>query len=241
MKCRGVLAWLMLLWLPSVSLAQDQSVKPGINDSFRSPNPDEYIERFEVESREVYHHRQAIVRACKIQPGTTVADVGAGTGLFTRMLSDAVGKDGRVIAVDIAKEFLDHIATTCAKLDQNNVETLLCSAESTELPENSVDVAFICDTYHHFEFPMKTLASLHRALKPGSRIIVIDFHRIPGKTKEWTMNHVRAGQEVVEAEIVESGFVKTREVSDVLEENYIVEFTKSATAAAEPQSKLTPR
>src|SRR5690606_17872941 len=165
--------------LVAVSSAQEKSVKPGINDAFRSPNAQEFVERFETESREVFQHRRKILEACRIEPGQTVADIGAGTGLFTRMLSDAVGDKGRVIAVDIAKEFLDHIQATSAKLGQKNVETVLCTADSTELPENSVDVAFICDTYHHFEFPLKTMASLRRALKPGGRVIVIDFHRIP--------------------------------------------------------------
>jgi hypothetical protein len=55
---------------------------------------------------------------------------------------------------------------------------------------------------------------------------VIDFHRIPGKSREWTLNHVRAGQEVVEKEIAEAGFKKTGEVKDLLEENYFVRFEK---------------
>ncbi|HWL07817.1 MAG TPA: methyltransferase domain-containing protein [Planctomicrobium sp.] len=211
----------------TAGISQETSVKPGINDSFQNPNPQEFVERFEIESREVFHHRHEIVEACRIQPGMTVADIGAGTGLFTRMFSEAVGNDGRVIAVDIAKEFLEHVQSISEKLGQKNVETVLCTADSTELPENSIDVAFICDTYHHFEFPLKTMASLHRALKPGGRVIVIDYHRIPGKTKEWTMNHVRASQEVFESEIVQSGFLKTREVTGLLEENYFVEFTKS--------------
>jgi len=225
---------LLTCCLSGIALAQEKSVKPGINDTFRSPNPQEFVERFEIESREVFHHRQKILEACRIEPGQTVVDIGAGTGLFTRLFSEAVGKEGRVIAVDIAKEFLDHIKTTSAKLGQQNVETVLCTADSTELPENSIDVAFICDTYHHFEFPLKTMASLHRALKPGGRVIVIDYHRIPGKTKEWTLNHVRAGQEVFESEIVESGFLKTREVKGFLEENYLVEFTKSPTPGLKP-------
>src|SRR5690606_15023224 len=135
--------------------------------------------------RELFHRRHEIVAACQIQPGLTVADIGAGTGLFTRLFSDAVGNEGRVIALDISQKFLDHIKLTCRKAGQRNVETLLATIDSTELPDESVDVAFICDTYHHFEFPLKTMASLHRALKPGGRLILIDFHRIPGKSTDW--------------------------------------------------------
>ena len=127
----------------------------------------EFIGRFEVESREVFARRHEIVAACQIKPGQTVADIGAGTGLFTRLFSDAVGKDGRVIAVDISQKFLDHIQATSREAGQRNVDTLLATADSTELPPESVDVAFICDTYHHFEFPLKTMASLQRCLSPA--------------------------------------------------------------------------
>ncbi|TXT22337.1 MAG: type 11 methyltransferase [Planctomycetota bacterium] len=218
----------------SVSFAQDKSVKPGINDSFRDPNPKEFQGKFEIESREVFARRKEIVAACQLKPGLTVADIGAGTGLFTRMFSDAVGKEGRVLAVDISQKFLDHIQSVCREAGQQNVETLLCKPDSTELPAESVDVAFICDTYHHFEFPLKTMASLHRALKPGGRVVLIDFRRVPGKSTEWVLNHVRAGQDVFESEVVQSGFHKTREPEGVLKDNYLVEFTKGPSPGLKP-------
>ncbi len=226
---------LVFVALPfSISFPQEQSVKPGVNDSFRDPDPKEFQEKFEIESREVYSRRKEIVAACQLEPGQTVADIGAGTGLFTRIFSDVVGKNGRVVAVDISQKFLEHIQTTSREAAQRNVETLLCKADSTELPAESVDVAFICDTYHHFEFPLKTMASLHRALKPGGRVILIDFRRVPGKSTDWVLNHVRASQEVFESEIVQSGFRKTREPEGVLNENYLVEFTKGPSPGLKP-------
>lgn len=215
-----------MLGASGFAIGQDQSVKPGINDSFRDPNVSEFKERFEIESREVFSRRAAIVEACGIAPGQTVADIGAGTGLFTRLFSEAVGKEGQVIAVDIAPKFLEHIRETSRQLGHTNVDTLLCTVDSTELPAESIDVAFICDTYHHFEFPQKTMTSLHRALKPSGRVIVIDFERIEGTSSEWTMNHVRAGQEVFEDEIEQAGFKKVAEKKDLLQENYFVIFEK---------------
>lgn len=216
---------------PSVSFSQEKSVKPGINDSFIKPNPDEYVERFEIESREVFAKREAIVKACKIEKGMILADIGAGTGLFTRLFAKEVGPEGKVLAVDIAENFLEHIKVTSRSLGINNIETVLCTPESAMLPPNSIDVAYICDTYHHFEFPQKTLKSLYDALKPNGRIILIDFKRIKGESSEWTMNHVRAGQEVFEAEIIEAGFQKIHEHKDLLKENYFVEFKKAGVSA----------
>lgn len=222
-----ILAFVIFVIAPTPGAwSQEKSVKPGINDSFRDPNVKEFIGRFEVESRELFARRHEIVAACQIKPGQTVADIGAGTGLFTRMFSEAVGKGGRVIAIDISQKFLDHIKTTSREAGQRNIDTLLATADSTELPAESVDVAFICDTYHHFEFPLKTMASLQRALKPGGRVVLVDFRRIPGTSTDWVLNHVRAGQEVFETEIVKSGFEKVDKEPNLLRENYFMVFQK---------------
>ena len=72
---------------PPGAIAQEKSVRPGINDSFKDPEVTEWVTRFEGESREVFEKRKEIVAACKLKPGMTVADVGAGTGLFTRLFA----------------------------------------------------------------------------------------------------------------------------------------------------------
>jgi ubiquinone/menaquinone biosynthesis C-methylase UbiE len=208
--------------------AQEKSVRPGINDPFKDPDVKEFQGKFEGESREVYALREKIVAACKVKPGMVVADVGAGTGLFTRLLAKEAGRDGQVYAVDITPKFLEHVQKTSREAGLKNVTPVLCSADAVDLPPNSVDLAFICDTYHHFEFPERTLLSLYRALKPGGRVVVIDFHRIPGKSSDWNLKHVRAGQDVFEKEILSAGFEKSGEVKDLLKDNYFVLFTKPA-------------
>lgn len=220
--------------LLDTAFAQDKSVKPGINDSFRDPNVTEFTERFEIESREVFALRDEIIKKCEIKPGSTVADIGAGTGLFTRLFSNAVGEKGLVIAVDISSNFLEHIRTTARERDLKNIDTLLCKDDSTELPPHSVDTAFICDTYHHFEYPQKTMTSLYEAMKPGGRVLLIDFRRVDGLSSDWTMGHVRAGQEVFEAEILKTGFIKVQEQTELLKENYFVVFEKPVTKLITP-------
>jgi predicted methyltransferase/intracellular sulfur oxidation DsrE/DsrF family protein len=228
MLIRATTAALLLATVLLMPLcAQEKSVRPGVNDTFRDPDPKAFTERFEIESREVFAKRKEILEAIKLKPTDVVADIGAGTGLFTRLFASNLGPEGRVIAVDIAQKFLDHIEVTCREQNLRNVETLLCKDDSTELPPESVDVAFICDTYHHFEFPQKTMTSLLKALKPGGRVIVIDFERIEGESSDWTMDHVRAGQEVFEAEILEAGFQKADEINNLLKENYMVVFERA--------------
>ena len=171
--------------------------------------------------------RERILVACEVEEGDSVADVGAGTGLFSRMFSTVVGDQGWVYAVDISPRFLEHINKESAKNKIDNITGVLCAENSVSLPPNSVDVVFICDTYHHFEYPKSTLASIKRALKPDGHMIVIDFERIEGKSRKWTMGHVRAGKEVFQAEILDAGFTLAEEKKiDRFEENYFLKFTK---------------
>ena len=207
----------------------EDSVRPGINEKFLDPElkVEEWLGRFEVESREVFAARKDVLEVCDINPGDRVADVGAGTGFYTRLFAEATGKDGWVYAVDISPRFLEHINRKLQGDRVDNVTSVLCSARSVRLPPNSIDVVFICDTYHHFEFPELTLASIHRALKPGGKLVVIDFERIPGKSREFIMNHVRGGKDVFRREIIASGFAQIDEVKiPAFKENYLLRFRK---------------
>lgn len=219
---------LLLLVIASAAIAQEQSVKPGINDKFLDPKlkVEEWTQKFETESREIFHQREKIVSSIGLKPGMAMADIGAGTGLFTLPFAQAMGDSGKVYAVEIAKNFLTHIQARALKASAKNVETVLCTSKSVELPASSIDLAFICDVYHHFEFPQATLATLHKALKPGGEIVLIDFKRIPGESSDFVMGHVRAGQDVFESEVIAAGFEKVGEVKDVLKENYFVRFKK---------------
>jgi predicted methyltransferase len=90
-----------------------------------------------------------------------------------------------------------------------------------------VDVAFICDTYHHLEAVEPMLASIHRALASGGELIVIEFERIPGKSRQWILDHTRAGKDVFRAEIEAAGFIFVEEVKiPGFVENYFLKFAK---------------
>ena len=210
----------------TILFAQDKSVNPGINKSFKNPDVEQFIGRFENEGRDAFDHRTEIVKAIGLKPGMTVADIGAGTGLFTRLFGKQVGPKGSIFAVDIAEKFVKHVEQTSLKAGLKNVIGVVCKADSVNLPPASIDLVFICDTYHHFEFPTKTMRSIHKALKPEGQVILIDFHRIEGVSREWTLGHVRAGQEVFTKEITSAGFRQTEEKKALLDESYFVRFEK---------------
>jgi 3-mercaptopyruvate sulfurtransferase SseA/ubiquinone/menaquinone biosynthesis C-methylase UbiE len=240
LRHRALLAFLLPLAVFTLGTftapGQEKSVRPGINQPFEDPDVKAFIGIFEGESREIFTQRKALVAACKLKPGMVVADIGAGTGLFTRLFAKEVGPQGKVYAVDIARKFIEHIEKTAKDEGLKNIVGVVCTADSVKLPADAIDLAFICDTYHHFEFPHKTMTSLHRALRPRGKVIVIDFRRIEGKSREWVLNHVRAGQEVVTQEIVANGFKRVEE-KKLLTENYFLVFEK-VEAGKERQTML---
>ena len=205
------------------------SAKAGINDSFLDPDLDidKMLSRFEVESREIFSERAAIAKAVDIEPGDHVADIGAGTGLFLDLFAAAVGPDGVLYAVDISKGMVEHMTARAEQAGLAQVEVRLCSEDSVDLPEASIDLAVICDVYHHFEYPKSSMTSLRKALRYGGEVVIIDFERTPGVTSEWLMNHVRAGKSEVIAEMNSYGFDLVAENLELdLPENYFLRFRK---------------
>ena len=130
-----------------------------------------------------------------------------------------------MLALDISPVFVSHLRDRAAEAGLTHVSVVLAQQRSVTLAEDSIDLAFVCDVYHHFEYPADSLASLRRALRPGGTLVVIEFERIEGKTREFIFEHVRAGKEVFRQEILDAGFELVREEDiEGLEENYVLRF-----------------
>lgn len=178
------------------------------------------VKRYEAKDRDVVKKQDEVVAACGLKPGMIVADVGAGSGLFTRRFAAAVGTCGKVFAVDVDKQCVEHIAQTCRQQKIANVVGVVGKADSTELPAESVDLVFVCDSYHHFDRPAKMLSSIHRALRPGGRLLLIDF------TKEGPMkDHVRADKQTLLNDLAAAGF-KLVDALDFLPDQYVLRLEK---------------
>src|SRR5262245_61346969 len=208
------------------AFAQDRSVAPGINDRFeQSQSFAEFVDQFEREGREIYDKRHEIVKAVGLKPGMAVADIGAGSGLFTQLFARAVGPGGRVWAVEINPVMVDNIVRRAREEGHRHVEGRVGSAKTMPLPPASIDVAFTSDVYHHFEYPQIMLQAIRAALKPGGRLVIVDFERIEGVSRPRILEHVRAGKETVIKEIEAEGFRLIGE-QKLLQDNYFVTFEK---------------
>jgi ubiquinone/menaquinone biosynthesis C-methylase UbiE len=200
-----------------------------MDEKFADPNADitQFVERFENEGRDIYTKRHEIVRALGLRPGDVVADIGAGTGLFTMLFADQVGPKGVVYAVDIGPAFLKHIAEQATKHGYEQVvTTVLNTQDSAMLPSNAIDAAFLCDTYHHFEHPEKMLASLHGALRPNGRLIIIDFD-LRKDSSDFIKQRARAPKETYCQEITAAGFVLIdAKDAPAIKDNFYAEFRR---------------
>ena len=217
---------LQMTWLFSTAaIALEQNVNPGINKPMVNPDYEIWLQRFERPGREVFDLREIIVKAANIQPGMDIADIGAGTGFYTRLFASAVGAEGKVYAVDIAGNFIDEIVNRAEAAGMNNVIGIVNSPKETGLTAGSIDLAFVCDTYHHFEYPRTMLRSIFHALRQGGSLIVIDFRKIKGISSNWVMSHTRANKETVIREIESEGFVLTED-QDFMKTNFYLRFRR---------------
>jgi FkbM family methyltransferase len=216
----------LCLGLAAQAQQAETNVAPTINSNFKSADLDveSWATRFTGESREVFHARHDVVKALQLKAGDQIADIGAGTGLYTRLFAQAVGPSGRVYATDIAPQFLAYIAANAQKDGLKNVTTVRGGDRDTNLKANSVDVAFSSDVYHHFEYPLTMNASIRRALKPNGRLYVLEMEKSGSQTA-----HVRAPKSDVIAEIEKSGFKLVEQVNvPGLKDNYLLEFRKAS-------------
>ncbi len=209
----------------SPAMAQEESVKPGVNKKYENPDIQKSMKSLESENREVFKHRKEIMALLGLKLGLDVADVGAGTGFFSRMMAKEVGPDGTVYAVELARNFVENLKRIATEESLPNLKPIQCNEESTTLPAESVDLVFVCDTYHHIEFPYHTLDSIHQALRPKGQLVIIDYERIKGISPESRYEHVRCGKGTVTDEVKDAGFDFIEEIP-LMKQQWIRRFQK---------------
>jgi ubiquinone/menaquinone biosynthesis C-methylase UbiE len=141
----------------------------------RQPAAKDYIPRLESPDRVERLKVGEVLKILDVKPGDVVADIGSGSGVFSRPLASAVSPNGKVFAVDIDRELLEYVDRTAKEKGIGNIVTVLGEFDSPTLPERSVDIALICDTLHHIQNRETYLKNLRASMKPRGRIAVIDF------------------------------------------------------------------
>ncbi|MFO0951060.1 MAG: class I SAM-dependent methyltransferase [Isosphaeraceae bacterium] len=127
------------------------------------------------DTREQEEHPEQMLDALKIPEGATVADVGAGVGYTSVRIARRVGPKGTVYSTDIQPEMIRMLRENIREQEINNIKPILCTATDPKLPEGKVDLIIMVDVYHECSAPATTLKGLRKALKPGGRLVLVEF------------------------------------------------------------------
>ncbi len=150
------------------------ALEPGPSTREIAPTT-ENVPFFNRPDRDKEELPEQLIGALQIRRGTTVADIGSGTGYFTWRLAEAVGPEGKVYAVDVQQSMLDLTKAAVDSHKLRNVEYVLATEASPRLPEGSVDLAFLAYAFHEFADPEATMRGIRRALRPGGRVVVLEY------------------------------------------------------------------
>ena len=139
----------------------------------------------ERDERQQEERGDLLLRELGLRAGMTVADVGAGTGYYARRMAPLVGSSGEVLAVDVQPEMIQMLADLAKKAGLANIKPVLGAVDNVKLADSSVDLAIMVDVYHELEFPFEVMQSLVRAIKPGGRVVFVEYRaedaRVPIK------------------------------------------------------------
>jgi len=166
------------------------------------------IRSFERPERDSWQKPDEVVQALALKNGEVVADIGAGTGYFTRRFAKAVAPDGRVYAVDVAADVLGYLQEQAEKEGLHNIVTIVSREDDPMLPKNAVDLAFFCDVTHHLANRIDFYRNMAPGLKQRGRLAIIDYAPGAPRTPHPTEEHVPRPQVISEAEDAGFKFVK---------------------------------
>jgi SAM-dependent methyltransferase len=129
----------------------------------------------EREEREQEERGSLLIEELQLRPGMVVADIGAGSGYYSRRIAPLLGARGRVLAVDVQPEMVALLRELASDARNGNIEPVLGAVDDVRLAPHSVDLAFMVDVYHELEYPFEMLESIVKALKPGGRLVFVEY------------------------------------------------------------------
>lgn len=186
----------------------------------RFEDVERWVPVFEDPEREAWQKPDEVVRRLELKPRDTVADIGAGTGYFTRRFAAAVGPQGLALGLEVATGMVAYMEKDAKRLGLRQYQARVVPPDDPQLASGSVDLAFICDTYHHIENRVGYLKNLAPALKSGGRVVIVDFYDRPLPVGP---RHGKLSEDRVKEEFEHAGYRLTRS-HDFLPYQYFLEF-----------------
>ena len=214
---------LLVVLLFSAAFAQ---VADKANSAYKTPEGREQVARTLVApDRDARQKPEELVQAMLLKPGMVVADIGTGAGYMLPFLSRAVGPSGRVLAEDIQDDFLEKARGKAESEKLGNVTYIKGGETDPMLPKSGVDVALALDSYHHYDYPEKMLAGIRRGLKPGGKLVVVEYYKsATAMPNGRALEHIRLDAPDVIKEIEANGFRLVSRREHVKDSQYMVTF-----------------
>ena len=190
----------------------------------QTPNVMEYLDRLDRPERDQDQKPAQVIDALALKPGLYVADLGAGSGYFTRRFVEAIGDTGKVYVIDIESEALKYVEESLIHMHRSfDAEFILARPDNPKIPFESVDLIFVCNTYHHLADRTDYFRNVKSSLKPGGRIAIIDFyHDERSGELGFPKRHLVPREKVIE-EMTEAGYRLAKEHT-FLQKQYFLEF-----------------
>jgi len=187
----------------------------------------EYIGALERPERDEYQRPEEVLGALHLRPGMVVADIGAGSGYFTRRFAHAVHPNGKVLAVDVEQKMLDYNRIHLNDLGPSApTEFILAKPGDPAIPAQTVDLIFLCNVYHHLDNQPTYFEKAKAGLKPNGRVAIIDFYHDERSGKLGFSKHHLVPEERVIKELKRAGFTLLKK-HEFLPRQYFLEFTQS--------------
>jgi ubiquinone/menaquinone biosynthesis C-methylase UbiE len=217
-----------LLLVPVLLSAAFAQVADKANAGYKTPEGRDQVARSLIApDRDAKQKPDELVKAMQLEPGMTVADIGTGAGYMLPFLSRAVGAGGRVLAEDIQDDFLSKARAHAADAKLGNVDFIKGTEKNPSLPAASVDVALALDSYHHYDYPREMLAGLRAGLKPGGRLVIVEYYRSPTAMPNGrAMEHIRLDKPDVIKEVEANGFHLVSQREQIKDSQYMLIFTR---------------
>lgn len=186
--------------------------------SHRFEGAERWAAMFDDPGRDAWQRPEEVVALMKVAPGGKVADLGAGTGYFLPHLSRAVGPEGKVLALDVEPDMVRYMEARVAREQLANVEVRQVALDDPALEPSSVDRVLIVNTWHHIEARAAYAERLARALRPGGRVVIVDFTQ---ETDRGPPPPQRVTAEAITAELGSAG-LSVELLAETLPDQFVV-------------------
>jgi len=180
------------------------------------------IDWLERKEREIEENSSLLLKNLAVKPGMNIADVGAGSGYHSALLSKMVG-NGKVFAVDVEPEMIAYLNARIKRENLSRIVPVLCTEKNVTLPENAIDLILLVDVYHEFSYPYEMALSMFNVLKPGGKLVLVEFRAEDETVPIKTIHKMSEAQAIKELKV--AGFTFEKNISNLPWQHFLV-FTK---------------